>query len=51
MPQMSFAQIGTLYNSISNELEGGVTQQNQPLLLQQVSTIQTQLQDLLIVVP
>jgi hypothetical protein len=47
MPQMSFAQIGTLYNSISNELEGGVTQQNQPLLLQQVSTVQTQLQHLI----
>lgn len=41
---MSFAQIGTLYNSISNELEGGVTQQNQQLLLDQVSTVQTQIQ-------
>jgi hypothetical protein len=47
MPQMSFAQIGTLYNSISNELEGGVTPQNQQLLLQQVSTVQTQLQGLI----
>jgi hypothetical protein len=47
MPQMSFAQIGTIYNSISNELEGGVTQQNQQLLLQQVSTVQTQLQGLI----
>ena len=47
MRQMSFAQIGTLYNSISNELEGGVTQQNQNLLLHQVSTVQTQLQGLI----
>jgi hypothetical protein len=49
MPQreMSFAQIGTLYNSISNELEGGVTPQNQASLLQQVSIVQTQLQGLI----
>ena len=46
-PQMTFAQIGTLYNSISNELEGGVTQQNQQLLLNQVSTVQTQIQNLI----
>ena len=45
--QMTFAQIGTLYNSISNELEGGVTHQNQGLLLNQVSTVQTQLQNLI----
>jgi len=43
---MSFAQIGTLYNTISNELEGGVTARNQGLLLNQVSTVQTQLQGL-----
>jgi hypothetical protein len=45
--QMTFAEIGTLYNSISNELEGGVTHQNQALLVKQVSTIQTQLQNLI----
>jgi len=45
--QMTFAQIGTLYNSISNELEGGVTPQNQSLLLSQVATVQAQLQNLI----
>lgn len=45
--QMTFAQIGTLYNSISNELEGGVTHHNQGLLIDQVSTVQTQLQNLI----
>ena len=45
--QMTFAEIGTLYNSISNELEGGVTHQNQGLLINQVSTVQTQLQNLI----
>jgi hypothetical protein len=45
--QMTFAEIGTLYNSISNELEGGVTHQNQDLLMHQVSTVQTQLQNLI----
>ncbi len=45
--QMTFAEIGTLYNTISNELEGGVTHQNQNLLLQQVGTVQTQLQNLI----
>src|SRR6202045_873814 len=45
--QMTFAQIGTLYNSISNELEGGVTHHNQGLLINQVSTVQTQLQNLI----
>jgi hypothetical protein len=45
--QMTFAQIGALYNSISNELEGGVTHQNQALLLKQVSAVQTQLQNLI----
>ena len=45
--QMTFAEIGTLYNTISNELEGGVTHQNQALLLRQVSTVQTQLQNLI----
>jgi hypothetical protein len=44
---MSFAQIGTLYNTISNELEGGVTQQNQSLLLSQVAIVQKQLQGLI----
>jgi hypothetical protein len=44
---MSFADIGTLYNTMSNELEGGVTRQNQGLLLNQVSTVQTQLQGLI----
>src|SRR5262245_14588207 len=44
--QVSFAQIGTLYNTISNELEGGVTARNQDLLLNQVSTVQKQLQGL-----
>jgi hypothetical protein len=45
--QMSFAEIGTLYNTISNELAGGVTPQNKALLLDQVSTVQTQLQGLI----
>ena len=45
--QMTFAEIGTLYNTISNELEGGVTQKNQALLVKQVSTVQTQLQNLI----
>jgi hypothetical protein len=45
--QMTFSEIGTLYNSISNEVEGGVTGQNQSLLLSQVSTVQTQLQNLI----
>lgn len=45
--QMTFAEIGTLYNTISDELEGGVTHQNQALLLRQVSTVQTQLQNLI----
>src|SRR5215467_51971 len=45
--QMTFAQIGTLYNTINNELEGGVTPQNQQLLLNQVGTAQTQLQHLI----
>jgi len=45
--QMSFADIGTLYNTISNELEGGVTARNQGLLLNQVSTVQTQIQGLI----
>jgi hypothetical protein len=45
--QMTFAEIGTLYNSISNELEGGLTQQNQKALINQVSTVQTQLQNLI----
>jgi len=45
--QMTFAQIGTLYNAISNQLIGGVTPQNQQPLLQQISTVQTQLQGLI----
>jgi hypothetical protein len=45
--QMTFAEIGTLYNTISNELEGGVTHRNQELLVDQVSTVQTQLQNLI----
>ena len=45
--QMSFAEIGTLYNQISNELEGGVTARNQDLLINQVLTVQTQLQRLI----
>jgi len=45
--QMTFAEIGTLYNTINNELEGGVTHQNQQLLLHQVGTVQTQLQNLI----
>ncbi|MBO0754788.1 MAG: hypothetical protein J2P54_02935, partial [Bradyrhizobiaceae bacterium] len=45
--QMTFAEIGTLYNTISDELEGGVTHQNQATLLTQVSTVQTQLQNLI----
>src|SRR5215467_12068011 len=45
--QMTFAEIGTLYNSIANELQGGVTPLNQDLLIRQVSTVQTQLQNLI----
>src|SRR5262249_27386979 len=36
-----------LYNTISNELEGGVSHQNQATLIGQVSTVQTQLQHLI----
>jgi len=46
-PQMTFAEIGTLYNSINNELEGGVTPQNQALLFSQTITVQAQLQTLI----
>jgi hypothetical protein len=45
--QMTFAEIGTLYNSIANELQGGITPHNQDLLISQVSTAQTQLQGLI----
>jgi len=45
--KMTFAEIGTLYNSIANELQGGITPQNQDLLIHQVSTVQTQLQGLI----
>jgi len=45
--QMNFAEIGTLYNSIANELQGGVSPQNQDELIHQVSTVQTQLQSLI----
>lgn len=45
--QMSFAEIGTLYNTVNNELGGGVTPQNQSLLFSQVLTIQSQLQSLI----
>lgn len=45
--QMTFAEIGTLYNTIANELQGGVTHQNQHLLEHQVSTVQSQLQNLI----
>jgi hypothetical protein len=46
-PQMTFAEIGTLYNTINNEVEGGVTPQNQALLFSQVVTVQSQLQSLI----
>ena len=46
-PQMTFAEIGTLYNSINNEVMGGVTPQNQALLFSQVITVQSQLQSLI----
>ena len=46
-PQMTFAEIGTLYNSINNEVEGGVTPQNQVSLFSQAITAQTQLQNLI----
>ena len=45
--QMTFAEIGTLYNSIANELQGGITSHNQDLLINQVSTVQTQLEGLI----
>jgi hypothetical protein len=45
--QMTFAEIGTLYNSVANELQGGVNPQNQDVLINQVSTVQTQLQNLI----
>src|SRR6202008_1911878 len=45
--QMSFAEIGTLYNTISNELQGGVTAKTQGLLVNQIDTVQTQLQSLI----
>ena len=46
-PQMTFAEIGTLYNTINNEVEGGVSPQNQALLFSQVLTVQSQLQSLI----
>src|SRR5262252_3735901 len=45
--QMTFAEIGTLYNTIANEFQGGITNQNERLLLHEVSTVQTQLQNLI----
>src|SRR5882762_6644403 len=39
--------IATLYKRRSGEEEGGVTRQNQSLLISQVSTVQTQLQNLI----
>jgi hypothetical protein len=47
MPQMTFDQVGTLYNKITNELVGGVTHANQQTLIQQVSTVQNQIQGLI----
>ncbi|MGA8966556.1 MAG: hypothetical protein WB525_18860, partial [Pseudolabrys sp.] len=46
-PQMTFAEIGTLYNTINNEVMGGITPQNQALLFSQVITVQSQLQSLI----
>jgi trimeric autotransporter adhesin len=45
--QMTFAEIGTLYNTISTELEGGVTPKNKELLLDQATVVQTQIQSLI----
>ena len=44
---MTFDQIGTLYNQITNDLVGGVTHANQKTLIRQVSTIQNQIQGLI----
>jgi len=45
--QMTFAQIGTLYNAISNQLEGGVSPANQQALLGQIATVQNQINGLI----
>src|SRR5260370_7471420 len=44
--QESSAEVGALFNTVADELEGGVTPQDQTLLLNQVTTIQTQIQGL-----
>jgi hypothetical protein len=44
--QLSFGQIGQLYNTLADQLVGGVTPGNQQTLLKEVSTIQTQIQGL-----
>lgn len=44
---MTFDQVGTLYNQITNELVGGVTHANQQTLIRQVSTVQNQIQGLI----
>lgn len=45
--QLSFAEIGTIFNQISNQLGGGVSNQNQNLLLKEVESVQSQLQQLI----
>jgi hypothetical protein len=46
MPDLSFAQLGTLFNAITDEVIGGVSPFNQQLLLNQVNTMQQGLQAL-----
>lgn len=46
MPNLNFAQLGALYNTVSNELTGGVSQLTKPLLLIQVGFIQKGVQAL-----
>ena len=43
---LTFAQLGTLFNAITDEVTGGVSQFNQQILLNQVNTMQQGLQTL-----
>jgi hypothetical protein len=43
---LTFAQLGTLFNAITDEVTGGVSQFNQQILLNQVKAVQTGMQAL-----
>jgi hypothetical protein len=46
MKNLDFAQVGSLFNDISNEVTGGVSHMNQGLLLNQVAQVQKSVQAL-----